>query len=100
MVISLLINFWVWFSLLLQDFCSSEAHSVPGKVKVVTETDNLAPLADLLALLKLLHTFTRESESAERKLAEETHLAVCHDREFPSSVVANQECLGSPACKL
>lgn len=46
----------------LQDFCSSEAHSVPGKVKAVTETDSLAPLADLLALLKLLQAFTQESK--------------------------------------
>lgn len=27
---------------------------------MVTETDHLAPLADLLALLKLLHSFTQE----------------------------------------
>lgn len=47
-----------------QDFCSSEAHSVPGKVKVITETDHLAPLSDLLALLKLLHSFTQEGKKA------------------------------------
>jgi len=47
-------------SIPLQDFCSSDTHSVCSSPKLVLETDHLSQLRDILALLKLLYSFATQ----------------------------------------
>ena len=48
----------------LQDFCSSEAHSLAGAVRQVTDTDHLAPLKDCLASLRQLHSLSNQGTNS------------------------------------
>ena len=64
--------------LLPQDFTSSEANSVTGPVKSVSEGGNhLAQLRDILTLLNLLYSFTTQGKGAVSRAVLGTHSVEC-----------------------
>ena len=49
----------------LQDFCSSESHSIAGEIKVVTEPDHLSPVREILQLLSVLHRYVVQGRAPQ-----------------------------------